>query len=120
MRLGECFLHGIGTAKPLDGRDFPALGERREEQAAGCRLAVQQHGAGAADADPARPAHAREPEAVEDVDQHAVGPGLDLYTLAVHDEAQSHAVTSSGRSIASRTDSGASGRSVTRIPSDPT
>ena len=113
MRLGECLLHGIGTAQPLDGRDFPALGERREEQAAGCRLAVQQQCAGAADAEPAGLAHARKAEAVEDVDQHVVGPGLDLYALAVHGEAQSHALTSSGRSIPSSTDSGVSGRSVT-------
>src|SRR5207247_9738880 len=88
-----------------------ADGERGEEQAARDRLPVEEHRARAADADPARLADAREPEPVEDADQHLVGAHVDRRRLPVQGQLDPHP-------IASSTASGVIGRSVTAIPSE--
>ena len=55
-------LHGVVAAQPLDSRQLVPLRQRREQQAARHRSAVDEDGTCAADADPARLAHARQSE----------------------------------------------------------
>ena len=56
---------GSSAVERLGGRDLAARGLRRERDAARDGLAVEQHGAGAADPDPARGPRRRQPLALE-------------------------------------------------------
>ena len=84
MRVGERLLHRVVAAETLGGRDLAPVGERRQQQAAGHGLAVEQDGACSADADPAGLADAEQAElAADDVEDRLVGACLELVVGAV-------------------------------------
>ena len=90
MALAERLLHRVhvlGRAEALDGGDLVAVGRDREQQAGPHRLAVEQHGARAADPVLAADVGAGQPQVVaQHVGQQPAGRDLRLARHAVDDE----------------------------------
>jgi hypothetical protein len=85
--MKACCTESLVAGQALHGRHLVAIGADRQRDAGADHLPIEQHRAGAADADPASFLGAGEPEIVpEAIEQRAVGGNLDRARRAVDGE----------------------------------